>query len=74
MKRGIWGTHTGTSYTLVHFFPDGEEQSLCGRMRQIIPHRPFILLERWLPTNKGTCPTCKAIMKWKTLEEEGVKK
>jgi hypothetical protein len=72
--NGTWGTHTGSSYTMVHFFSDGEEQALCGRTKRNIVHRPFICLDRWNPTNKGTCPTCKAIMKWKTLEEEGVKK
>jgi len=51
-----------------HFFAEGKDTSLCGKMQTVNRYRQTIPLENWDIASEYTCPVCRAYLVWKARE------
>ena len=68
--NGTWCASTRYLSGKAHFFEDGSEVSLCGKMKRASHCRQTIPPPDWKPTSKHTCPACFASIVWREREAE----
>jgi hypothetical protein len=66
--NGTWMASSRSTTGKAHFFPENQETSLCGKMKNVSKCRQNIELPDWKLENDHTCPVCRAYIIWHLRE------